>query len=93
MLTHVVVFKFADAANREEAKTRLEALPVQIPEIRTLTVGLDSVGSEVSHDAVLITTHTDADELRAYQSHPIHQEFGAWLRPLLTSRVVVDFDS
>ena len=92
MLTHVVVFKFADPSNREEAKRRLEELAGQIPEIRTLTVGLDALGTEVAYDAVLITTHADSDELRAYQSHPVHQEFGAWLRPLLTSRIVVDYE-
>jgi hypothetical protein len=92
VITHIVIFKFADPSNRDEAKTRLEALPAQIPQIRSLMVGLDSLGTEVSHDAVLITTHADVDELKAYQAHPVHQEFGAWLRPLLTSRVVVDYE-
>ena len=32
------------------------------------------------------------EDLKAYQAHPVHVEFGGWLRPLLTSRVVVDYD-
>jgi hypothetical protein len=93
VITHVVSMTFQDKANREEAKQRLEALPVGIEQIRSMTVGLDVVGDKVAADLVLITTHHDVDDLKAYQSHPVHQEFGGWLRPLLTSRVVVDYES
>ena len=93
MITHIVLMKFADPSNRDEAKKLLEALPAQIPQIKSLTVGLDLVGSEVSQDLALITTHDSVEDLKAYQSHPVHVEFGGWLRPLLTSRVVVDYDS
>jgi hypothetical protein len=93
LITHIVMMKFADAADRDEAKKRLEELPAAIPQIRSLTVGLDVVGSEVSQDLALITTHDSIDDLKGYQSHPVHVEFGGWLRPLLTSRSVVDFES
>ena len=93
MITHVILMKFADPSNRDEAKKRLEALPADIPQIKSLTVGLDVIGSEVSQDLVLITTHDSVDELKGYQAHPVHQEFGAWLRPLLTSRQAVDYES
>ena len=92
MITHIVLMKFADPSNRDEAKTRLEALPAQIPQIKSLTVGLDVVGSEVSQDLALITTHDSLEDLKGYQSHPVHVEFGGWLRPLLESRVVVDYE-
>ncbi len=93
MLTHVVAMTFLDKANREEAKTRLEALPDQIEAITSMTVGLDVVGDPMGADLVLITTHADIATLKAYQAHPVHQEFGGWLRPLLASRVVVDYES
>jgi hypothetical protein len=93
LITHIVLMKFADPGNRDEAKTRLEALPAEIPQISTLHVGLDVIGSEVSYDLALTTTHTSIEELKAYQAHPVHVEFGGWLRPLLTSRVVVDYES
>lgn len=92
MITHVVLMKFADPSNRDEAKARLEALTSQIPQITTLHVGLDVIGSEVSYDLALTTTHSSVDDLKGYQGHPVHVEFGGWLRPLLTSRVVVDFE-
>ena len=92
MITHIVLMKFADKANVTEAKKRLEELPAGIPQIKSLTVGLDVVGSEVSQDLALITTHDSLEDLKGYQSHPVHVEFGGWLRPLLESRVVVDYE-
>jgi hypothetical protein len=93
LITHIVLMKFADAANRDEAKTRLEALTDQIPQIASLTVGLDVVRSEASSDLALITTHDDLDALKGYQSHPVHVEFAGWLKPLLAARTVVDYES
>lgn len=92
MITHIVLMKFADAANRDEAKVRLESLTDQIPQIDTLTVGLDIVRSDPSSDLALITTHADLDALKGYQSHPVHVEFAGWLKPLLAARTVVDFE-
>lgn len=90
MIRHVVLMKFTDRADAPEAKTRLEALPAGIPEIRSLEVGLDVLGTAVSYDLVLVTTHDDVAGLQAYQTHPVHQAFGEWVRPRLTGRVVVD---
>jgi hypothetical protein len=92
LITHIVLMKFADPANRDEAKTRLEALTDQIPQIASLTVGLDIVRSDASSDLALITTHDDIDALKGYQSHPVHVEFAGWLKPLLASRTVVDYE-
>lgn len=93
MLTHVVSFTFVDRADREECRDRLEALVEQIDALLTLTVGLDVVGDSGAADLVLISTHDDIDGLRAYQQHPAHQEFGAWLKPRISARTVVDFES
>ena len=93
MITHVVAMTFLDKANREEAKARLEALTDQIEAITSMTVGLDVVGDPMGADLVLITTHADVAALKSYQAHPVHQEFGGWLRPLVASRVVVDYES
>lgn len=93
MITHVVAMTFLDKANREEAKRRLESLTEQIDQIDSMTVGLDVVGDPMGADLVLITTHADVAALKGYQGHAVHQEFGGWLRPLLASRVVVDYES
>ena len=91
MLTHVVSFTFTDAEDRYEARARLEALPALIEAIRSLRTGLDELGDPGAAHLVLITTHDDVAGLRAYQEHPVHEQFAAWVRPLLSDKAVVDF--
>ena len=91
MLTHVVSFTFADPEDRHEAQARLQALPGQVEAIRTMQTGLDELGDPGAAHLVLITTHDDVAGLRAYQEHPVHEEFGAWVRPRLSAKTVVDF--
>jgi len=91
LLTHVVLMKFTDPAHAPEARRRLEALAPEVPEIRSMTVGLDVVRGEVSYDLALITEHESLEELKAYQGHPAHVELAGWLRPLLAARATVDF--
>ncbi|GAA0467804.1 hypothetical protein GCM10010112_39000 [Actinoplanes lobatus] len=91
VLVHVVLMRFADPGDAAKAKLRLEDLGDAVPEIRSLEAHVDELRTEVSWDLHLRTTHRDTDDLRAYQAHPAHLELGAWLRPLLTSRAVVDY--
>ncbi|GIH80825.1 Dabb family protein [Planobispora longispora] len=93
MLIHVVLMKFADPADAATAGRLLEGLGGTVGQIRSLTVGLDVVRSEVSYDLCLVTTHDSADDLRGYQEHPAHLEVAAWLRPRLAARAVVDHES
>ncbi|BCY12864.1 Dabb family protein [Actinoplanes sp. L3-i22] len=91
MLVHVVLMKFADAGDAAKARLRLEELAGVVPAIRSIEVAVDELATEVSWHLFLRTTHRDADDLRSYQAHPAHHEFGAWVRPLLVSRAVVDY--
>jgi hypothetical protein len=93
MITHVVSFTFTDAEDRHEAQARLEALPPYIEAIRSLTTGLDAVGDPGAAHLVLITTHDDLVGLRAYQDHPVHQDFAAWVVPKIAAKTVVDYES
>ncbi|GGO78463.1 Dabb family protein [Nonomuraea cavernae] len=90
MLTHVVLMKFSDPGDAPEAKKLLEGLKGRVEQIGDLSVGLDVIGSEVSYDLCLTTTHASAEQLRGYQEHPAHLEVAAWLRPRLAARAVVD---
>lgn len=92
MIQHVVLMRFVDPANAEEAAARLRALAPQIAEIAELEVGVDVVGSDVSWHLALLTRHASLEALRGYQAHPVHAEFGAWVRPLLQDRAAVDFE-
>lgn len=93
MITHVVSFTFTDKADIEECVSRLLALEPEIDAIRTWFVGRDVLGDPGAADVVLVSTHDDVAGLRAYQTHPLHEEFGAWVRPLLSGKAVVDVES
>ncbi len=91
MLTHVVLMRFTDPADAAKSARLLEGLVGKVQAIRNLDVHLDELHTEVSWDLVLVTTHDDAEGLRAYQSDPVHLELAAWLRPRLAARAVVDY--
>ena len=93
MIQHVVIMKFSDTSDREEAKLRLEALPAAISQLSSMAVSLDIGMDDSASDLVLISTHADRDGLRGYVDHPVHQEFVAWVRPLLVGRAVVDSET
>jgi hypothetical protein len=90
VIRHVVLMKFHDPADAPEAKTRLEAMAAEIPELLTLEVGLDVLRTPVSYDLSLITTHDSAETLAGYQVHPAHVEFRDWVGARLAERGVVD---
>ena len=87
----MILLRFHDKADVPEAVRRLNAFVGVIESVRSLSAGADVRGLEVSYDVALITTHDDLDGLVAYQTHPVHQEFSAWLAPRAGSRAVVDF--
>jgi hypothetical protein len=89
VIRHVVLMSFHDPADAPEARDRLAAL-AGLPAVRGLDVGVDVLRTESSADLFLATTHDDLDGLTAYQQHPDHQEFLAWVRPRLRARSVVD---
>ncbi len=93
MITHVVLMTFADRADAPEARRRLDALATAVPAARTLRVDLDTLGRAGSAHLCLTTTHDSADGLRDYQEHSAHAEVLAWLRPRLTGRAAVDFET
>ncbi len=93
MLTHVVSFTLTDPSDAAETAARIEALGPQIGAIGSITSGVDILGDPGAAHVVLISTHDDVDGLRAYQEHPVHQEFGAWVAPRIAAKTVVDFVS
>lgn len=87
-LTHAVMFTLHDPADAPEAADRLRAMVGQIPPLLGLTAGTSASGG--APHLLLVTRHADADGLRAYAEHPVHQELLGWIRPRIADRVVVD---
>ena len=92
VIRHVVLMKFTHPSDATEAADRLRALATRIEEIAELHVAIDMLVSEVNWHLVLTTRHTCREELKAYQQHPAHQEFGTWVLPRLAERAVVDHE-
>lgn len=97
MLRHVVSFKLT-AEDREtkvaqaaEISRRLDALVALIPEVRNLTLGVDTGETAGNWDIVLIADYDDAEALDAYQTHPEHVKVATYIRSLATARNCVDF--
>jgi len=93
MLTHVVLFRFADLAVASECRDRMLAMKGHIPPLLDIEVGVDIVRSDRSFDLALITRHADLEGMQAYQVHPVHQELLAWVKPRVKQAVAVDFVS
>jgi hypothetical protein len=95
MLTHIVMWRLKDspdrAAHAQRIKSMLDALPAQIPQIRSLEVGINTVDDPQAADLVLVSTFNCADCLAAYVAHPAHQQVVAIVRTVVAERRVVDY--
>ena len=99
MIVHIVFWRLHETANGSSKldnaraiKARLEALRPLITGLRRLDVGIDFAATEQSSDVALYTEFDSREALDAYQVHPAHQEFAAFLAPLRTERRVVDYE-
>jgi len=93
MITHVVLFKFAEPDQREGVAERLRAMEGKVAGLASITVGLDRNRGPRAYDLCLITTHADEEALAAYQADPLHGEVKAFIGEVSTGAAVVDFAS
>lgn len=96
-IRHVVAWQLAtddDALKKQQATriaTSLVALGDIIPEILTISAGAEAL-FEANWDVALVADFADQAALETYQSHPAHQEVGAYIRSVVSARVAVDFE-
>ena len=81
------------AENAKLIKQRLEALIGQIPSLKSLEVSYDFLPTcTMPVNVILMTTHDDAEGLKAYAEHPAHVAVGKELIKLVTeSRQAIDY--
>lgn len=91
MLTHIVLFRFADLSTAAEARERLLAMGGKIPSLKHIEAGVDITRSERSFDLALLTRFDDAAGLAAYGTHPVHVELLSWMKTAATEIAAVDF--
>ena len=89
---HVVLFRFATAAEAQDCVTRLRAMAGRIPAVRGLEAGVNQVPSERAYDVGLVVTVDSIDDLPAYREHPVHRPVLAWVADHATAVVAADFD-
>ncbi|HEX5858208.1 MAG TPA: Dabb family protein [Microbacterium sp.] len=94
MIRHVAVFRFSPeftAEQREHWMSLLRALPAQIPEVLSMSVGTDVLGGPASHELAIVADFADLAGLAAYTAHPAHAEVLRISAPVKTSLATVDF--
>jgi len=94
MLTHVVVWKYRtdiDIDVREEHVTLLRNLSSVIPQIRSLSVGFDTLHLPRSYDSGLVAAFEDRAALDAYTIHPEHIKAANFGRSISEHVASVDF--
>ena len=94
MLTHVVVWKYRtdiDIDIREEHITLLRNLSAVIPQIKSLSVGSDTLNLPRSYDTGLVAVFEDHAALEAYTIHPEHIKAANFGRSISEHVASVDF--
>ena len=91
MLVHVVLARFPEPGDADEAARRLAELPSKIDVIRSLSVGRDVVHSERSYDLAWIIELDSLEDLERYTVHPDHQAAVSWITEHRTDIAVCDF--
>jgi hypothetical protein len=91
MVKHIVVWLMRDDVSdeqKQEMKNRLEALGGKISELRKIEVGIDTGSGTMS----LYSEFASEDDLIAYQMHADHQSVVGFVKPLVASRAVCDYE-
>ena len=99
MIKHIVMWKFKDEAeghtkaeNMAKAQQILFALPPIIPELKKMEIGEDITHSDMSMDLVLLTEFESVEDMETYAVHPEHKKVSKFIRSVIESRRVIDFN-
>lgn len=100
MIKHIVMWKLKEHAqgagkleNASKLKSRLEALPQSIKELKFVEVGINFNSSDAAFDVVLYSEFENKQDLQAYQKHPEHQKLiKDFLDEVRVDKKVVDYE-
>ncbi|MFT4259570.1 Dabb family protein [Microbacterium sp.] len=97
-IRHVVSWKLAAsdpserAAQAAEVARRLNALGGVVPQLRSISAGVNTAYPDANWDVALVADFDSIEELEQYQVHPAHEEVAAYVRSVVGSRAAVDFE-
>jgi hypothetical protein len=99
MIKHIVMWTLKDeadgadkAANAVKMKALLEALPGRIPCLRELHVGIEVFAATPPCDVILFSSFDTRADLDTYQVHPEHLKVVDFVKKVVASRSVVDYE-
>lgn len=74
MIKHIVCYKLSSPTREilEETKCVFESMRGRVPEVRSLSVGIDAMRSPRSYDMVLEVVFDSFDAMAAYQKNEYH---------------------
>jgi hypothetical protein len=97
VLRHLVLLRFTDAATPERVAAiaaGLDALPGQIPELRSYEHGPDATAADGNWDYEVTATFDDEAGWQAYTHHPAHRAVVVeHIAPILAERAAVQFET
>jgi hypothetical protein len=98
MIKHIVMWKLKDNAegaskeeNAKKIKTIIEALKGKIPQIKHIEVGANVLPSDAAYDVALYSEFASLQDLDIYQKHPEHVAVVGFVKTVVSSRVVADY--
>ena len=99
MIKHIVMWTLKDTAegtdrvtNARKMKEMLEALAGLIPSLKKIEVGIDVFAASPVCDVILYSEFATRADLDAYQVHPEHLKVVAFVKQVVASRSVVDYE-
>jgi stress responsive alpha/beta barrel protein len=82
-LQHIVLFSFPEelsAADAKDMRDQVASWATEIATMSALRFGTDLTGARTrGYQYLLYMEFADTDALKAYQAHPVHQRFLAWI--------------
>jgi stress responsive alpha/beta barrel protein len=99
MIKHIVMWKlyqesagFFKTENALRIKQELRRLPLLIPQIKKLEVGININPADNAYDVVLNSEFSSTDDLEIYQKHSAHLEFKKFIKDLRSDVHIVDYE-
>lgn len=99
MVKHIVIWKLKNEHNRmnkaelaQEMKSQLLALKNQIPQIKDIKVGINSIHFEKNSDLVLESDFNSFEDLATYSTHPEHMKVVEFAKQIVIDRAAVDYE-
>ena len=94
-LQHIVLFSFPEdlsSGEYEDMRAQIAAWPTAIGGMTRLRFGADMTGARTrGYSRLLYMEFEDAEALRRYQQHPVHQAFHRWVMDRQCTPLAFDY--